>query len=251
MNKDMMEYKDGILANCKTLRLSQRVGSRAVEMGTDENLLFLSNLLENEVASRKVAHVEKMINNAGFPKRYELEEFDSSDVVFKDGYSIDRILRLEFYDNRDNFIMFGRSRTGKTMLAIIIGIHCVRMGIEVRFFRFNTLLRILAEKRAAGTLESFLRVLRKRVSVIILDEFGYVSPDDKSSIPIFFDFVSEVYETKTFILTTNLEFSRWDTVFQDKGLTEAFIGRMTENAHIITLGGMSYPLKNKSAEKSE
>ena len=72
--KDMTTYKDEILANCKTLRLSQRVGSRAVDVGTEENLLFLSDLFANEVAARKDARVEKMINNAGFPRRYELEE---------------------------------------------------------------------------------------------------------------------------------------------------------------------------------
>ena len=247
---DNDELKAGLQMCCKELRLSQRVADRAMVTDAGSHQEYLYEVLMAEVKCRRESRLSAKMETAGFPRRFELEDFDSSEVVLEPGLTVNDLAGLGFYGKKENIIMYGHSGTGKTMLSSILGIRLVRSGNSVRFFRTNTLIKQLFAKKEEGKLEQFLGPLRK-VNAIILDEFGYVPPENEAGAMLLFDFISEIHDNASIILNTNLEFSKWDMVFHEKRVTEAFISRVTENSHILLFQGRNHQFKASPLEGSQ
>ncbi len=238
-----IDYQEEILKCCKKLRLSSTIAERAAATEGDTHEEFLYRLLSSEVDNRRKARVTKFISSAGFPRLYEFSQFRPDEVDFQDT-SLEELMDLEFHREHKNIIMYGCTGTGKTMLSICIGLSACRADIPVKFFRTAGLINQLCEARERGQLGTFKKKLSK-IKIIILDEFGYV-PYDRTGAQLFFDYLSEVEDEKEFILSTNLEFSRWVNVLYDEQMTSALIGRLTHHCHLLLFPGQNNRLRESS-----
>lgn len=244
----MVDYELEIAECCKGLRLSANLAARAMSQEGDSNQEYLFRLLNAEIESRHEARITKLLNTASFPQRYEFHQFHAGEVQFPSTTDLESLKNLSFYDERKNLVMYGSTGTGKTMLSICLGIEACNRGIPVKFFRTASLVNQLAESKAAGKLSAFIKKLNK-VSIIILDEFGYV-PYDRTGSQLLFDYLSEIHEEKTVILNTNLEFSRWVNILYDEQMTAALVGRLMHHCHLLLFPGENNLLRESSINET-
>lgn len=233
-----------IAACCKQLRLSSKLADRALTETGESNQEYLYNLLCSEVEYRRETRITKLLNTAGFPRRYDPEMFQTSEIDFPEGTTMGTLLNLDFYHSGNNVIMYGGTGTGKTMLSILIGIAACNAGIPVRFYRTAGLINLFSESQLNGTLSKLKKKLNT-AEILILDEFGYV-PYDRTGSELLFDYLSEIHEVKPVILNTNLEFSQWVNVLYDQRMTTALIGRLTHHVELILFPGENHRLKESS-----
>ena len=147
---------------------------------------------------------------------------------------------LQFLAPKENLIFIGAVGTGKTHLATAIALQACQRGHRVRFFTAASLANLLLEKNNRGTMNSFLAGIKK-TELIVLDEVGFV-PLHKDAAELLFQVVSDCYESRSLIITSNLEFSQWNTVFGDNRLTAALVDRLVHHSHIVIFSGESYRL---------
>ena len=139
-------------------------------------------------------------------------------------------------------MLFGPVGTGKTHLAIALGVKACEQGLNTKFASVTEMVLRLAEARRAGTLERLVRELQK-LDLLILDEWGYV-PVDKEGSQLLFRVIADSYESKSLILTTNLEFSKWGSIFTDDQMAAAMIDRLAHHGHLLLFEGESYRMKH-------
>ena len=236
------EFHEGLVLMCRSMRISSGLAQRAMDQKDPQFQALLYKLLSDENEIRKRSRLAKKMDAAGFPARFQLEDFDRTEVEFPRGYTFEDLISLTFYEKKQNLIMYGRTGTGKTMLSIILGQLLVEKGVPVLFFRTPSLISQLLKNSSMGKLDAYLERLRK-ASVLILDEFGYV-PYNIGGVRLLFDFLSDINWTKSIILNTGTEFSQWVNVLQDQTLTAALLGRLTENAGIILFPGKDHRRRN-------
>ena len=149
----------------------------------------------------------------------------------------------EYLKEGTNLIIEGAKSigTGKTHLATAISMKACQEWHSVRFFTAASLANLLLERNTKGTLNSFLTSLKK-TELIVIDELGFV-PLHKDAAQLIFQVISECYERKSLIITSNLEFSGWNTVLGDNRLTAALIDRLVHHSHIVIFSGESYRLR--------
>ena len=138
-------------------------------------------------------------------------------------------------------VLMGVVGTDKTHLATTIALNLCRQGRHVRFYTATGLANILQEKHQRGLLTGFMSSLR-RVELLVLDEIGFITLHKEAS-ELLFQVVSECYEQKSLIITSNLEFSQWNTVFGDSKLTAALIDRLIHHSHIVVFSGPGHRLE--------
>lgn len=244
----MADIEKSIAECCKQLRLSANFAEQAFEQKGDTPQEYLLNLLTNEVRYREVKRKSKYLNTAGFPRRYRVEEFRTDEIDFPSEVNLQSLLKLEFYHNGKNLIMYGGTGTGKTMLSILIGMAACNQEIPVKFFRTAGLINQFSESKASGKLSALKKKLDK-AEILILDEFGYV-PYDRTGAQLLFDYLSEIHEQKSVILNTNLEFSQWVNVLYDQRMTTALIGRLTHHVDLILFPGVNNRLRESSINET-
>ena len=252
MNETTQLHEKGIRECCKRLRISSNMADRAVAHGNEVQLEFLHCLLNEELASRQRARVEKLVNTAGFPRRYVFEQFEAAEVQFPASIDCESLRHLSFYHDEEkrNIVMYGRTGTGKTMLSICIGMEACKQGIPVKFVRTAALVNLLAESAENGRLSAVTKKL-KSVSIFILDEFGYV-PYNRTGSQLLFELLSEIDEDpgKVVILNTNLEFSSWVNVLYDGRMAEALVGRLMHHCDLLLFPGENRRLRTASAKRN-
>ena len=212
---------------------------------------YVRELLELELREREVNRINRMVKTAGFRVIKTLEDFVwSSNIQIPNGLSVEDMEQFRFLDKRENLIFMGTVGTGKTHLATAIALKACQNGRHTRFFTAASLANILLEKNAKGTLNSYLGTL-KRVELMVIDEIGFV-PLHKDAAELLFQVISDCYERRSLIITSNLEFSGWNTVFGDNRLTAALIDRLIHHSHILIFSGESYRLtQSMLRQKSE
>jgi DNA replication protein DnaC len=219
----------------------EKTAARAASENLD-HLAFLLSLCELELVDRERRAAERRLKAAKFTAHKTLDEFD-----FKAQPSINKPLVLElmkgdYLDARENLLLVGASGTGKTHLAIALGIAACEQGQRVRFFRVTELITQLLEARDERQLLRFKAQLAKQ-HLLILDELGYV-PASKVGAELLFDIIGTAYERQSLIVTTNLPFENWTEVLGSERLTGATLDRLTHRCHILETTGESYRLKD-------
>lgn len=202
---------------------------------------YLLNLLEREVINREENQAKRLINKARFPLKKTLDSFDFEQIPGINQAKVLTLSRGQFIKKRENVILAGNSGTGKTHLAIALGIAACQLGYKVRFYTAAGLVNELTEMEGERKLSKYQKQWL-RYDLVIVDELGYI-PFSRRSAELLFQFFSSRHERGSMIITTNLEFSEWNQVFGDEKMTAALLDRITHNAHILITNGESFRLK--------
>ena len=238
MNKaEKIELRERFFSHARTMFFSRDTIDCYLDSATLGQIQATLSMFEHEVVVRESARKGRLLRKAKFPIHKSLADFDFSEIHFPDGYSKEDMLSLDFVRHAQDFVFFGKTGRGKTHLAIALGLACVEAQMAVRFFSTADLVLSLGKAKREEKLDSLLKELM-RADVIILDEFGYV-PLDIDGARLLYQVISSSYETRSIIFTTNIEFSRWGTVFADEKLAAATVDRVVHHGRLIEFGGSS------------
>lgn len=209
---------------------------------TNIDIEELTSLLREEVKVKKRRRNARLLGSAKFPNESTIDDFEwDENILLPHPSTKEELISLRFIERKENVICIGAPGTGKTHLSIALGRLACSASINTKFFRVSDLIEKLIKARDEGSLDKF-RNRMARMKLIILDEMGYI-PFEKHGAELLFQMISEWYENKSLIITSNLEFSQWNRVFQDPKLTSALVDRLVHHAHIINFTGESYRLK--------
>ena len=196
-----------------------------------------ADLIAYEQSVRERNKRARLFRKAAFPQIKSFDDYDFSQVAFPEGYGPADLMSLGFVDEAQDFVFHGQTGRGKTHLAIAVGNACVQAGKTVRFFTTAQLVMMLVKANHDHVLEPMLKEVGKS-HLIILDEFGYV-PLDIEGARLLFQVMSDCYEKRSVIVTTNIEFSKWGTVFGDDKLAAATIDRLVHHGRLVEFNGAS------------
>lgn len=237
---------------CRLLRLpavardAERAAAEAARQGTSP-LDYLLGLLETEVAERIDRRTARHLKEAGFPVVKTLESFDFRRTPHLPEARIRRLADGHYIRDAEPVVLIGEPGTGKTHLATAFGEAATRDGHRVKFVTAASLVTELVEARDAQELG---RVLNRysRIDVLILDELAYI-PLARADAELLFRVLGERHERLPIVVTTNLPFSEWTTMFPDPRLCRAIVDRLTHRAHIIDTGTKSIRLHDTLARQ--
>ena len=236
-----MMYAERLSQACNRLKLSQHFARRSVEQGDEHQQQFLAELLEAELEQRRANRIQRNTSLAGFPTRKRWDDFDFQHVELPPLLAKDALKNVHFVGARQNRIHFGPVGTGKTHLAIALGLEACLLDYRVKFYTVTEMVLLLGEAHRNGTLERILNSFQQ-LDLLILDEWGYV-PLDRQGSQLLFRVIADSYERRSIILTTNLEFSRWGTIFTDQQMAAAMIDRLVHHGHLLVFDGPSHRME--------
>jgi DNA replication protein DnaC len=236
------DVRDGIHSLSRRLVLSGGIAQMCEEEATAAQAEFVHRVLAAEVARREAGRRQRLVERAGFPAYKVFEGYEYGCVKFPPGFTREDLEGVSFLAGKKNLVLFGPVGTGKTHMAIAAGVAACEKGMRTKFHTVTELVLKLAEARRGGTLERLLREL-KSLDLLILDEWGYI-PIDRDGSQFLFRVVSDSYESKSLVLTTNLEFSKWGAVFTDDQMAAAMIDRLAHHGHLLLFEGRSYRMEH-------
>lgn len=229
---------DILRKRCKSLRLAY-VADLYEKIPFENPEQYVTALLEQELELRELARGERNLKKAKFINEKELETYQwNGHIRFPPQLDQKELESLAFIQQKQNVVLSGSPGTGKTHLVTGLGRKACRNGYEVRFYRVADLMALLEKYWREGRFESFRRKFDK-VDMIILDEMGYV-PFSKEGAECLFQLISDWYERRSLVITSNLEFSQWNRMFIDSRLTAALVDRVIHHAHVLSFTGDSY-----------
>ncbi|MCY7300189.1 MAG: IS21-like element helper ATPase IstB [Ilumatobacteraceae bacterium] len=240
----------------KTLRLPTmlseyaKLGREAAEKDEDYES-YLLKLSELEVNQRGANAITARIKNASFPVLKDLETFDFTLTPQINKQKVLELARCEWVEHKSNLCCVGNSGTGKTHIAIALGQAACRAGKRVRFFTAQALVNHLEEAQKNYRLERMLSNLN-RIELLIVDELGYIS-FSRSGAELLFQVFADRYERESILITSNLPFGEWGSIFQGDRMTAALLDRLTHRCTIFEMNGESYRFREsvKSAKPAK
>jgi DNA replication protein DnaC len=226
----------------RKLMLSSQIGELCEAEASPRQVQFLHRVLSEEIDRRERSRKTRLLNRAGFPVLKSFEDYEFTEVRFPPAFSREDLLSGVFIQEKRNLVLYGGVGTGKTHMAIALGTLACQANQRVRFHTVTELVLKLADAYRGGTLERLVREL-KELDLLVLDEWGYV-PVDREGSQLLFRVIADSYESKSLILTTNLEFSKWGGIFTDEQMAAAMIDRLVHHGHLIMFGTKSYRMSH-------
>ena len=209
---------------------------------------FLARLIELEMIDRERRMIERRIKAAKFPAVKSLDSFDFKAIPSLNKMQVLELARCEWIERRENVIALGPSGTGKTHIALGLGLSACQKGLSVGFVTAAALVHELMEARDERRL---LRLQKQMVShkLLIIDELGFV-PLSKTGAELLFELISQRYERGATLITSNLPFDEWTETFGSERLTGALLDRLTHHVNILEMNGESYRLGQSKARQN-
>lgn len=233
---------ENIMNLCHELQLNslRKILPHQLEQAQRQNKSYdvlLHDLFFHEFEERKTRRIARRVKEARFPLAKSLDSFDFSKSESIIPNQIKQLAEGDYIQKAESIIFIGEPGTGKTHLATALAFKAIEQGIIVRFTTASELANKLIE---AKTQQQLSRIVEQyaRYQLLILDELGYL-PLTKNDAELLFQVISLRHEKKSIIITTNLPFSEWTTIFPDQRLCRALIDRITHRAHIIETGARS------------
>src|SRR5262245_34935771 len=245
-------------ANLKQLKLPTMQAefeklAREAASASESYEQYLLRLSELELAARSANALVARIRAADFPVHKDFDTFDFSCVPGLNKLKVLELARGEWVEQRGNVCLIGSPGTGKTHLAVALGLAACRLGKKVRFFTAAALVTRLEEAQKQYQLERLLAQL-DRVDLLICDELGYLS-FSRVGAELLFQLFAERYERRSLLVTSNLAFSEWGQIFHGERMTAALLDRLTHSCHIFEMNGESYrfreSMKTRKSKKGE
>ncbi len=227
------------------LREYDKLARQCAAEGVD-HVRYLVRLTELELIDRERRMIERRIRQAKFPAVKSLDSFDFKAIPSLNKMLVLELARCEYVERRENIIALGNSGTGKTHIALGLGLAACQKGLTVGFITAAALVHELMEARDEKHLLRFQNQLAK-YRLLIIDELGFV-PLSKTGAELLFEVFSQRYERGSTLLTSNLPFDEWTEVFGSERLTGALLDRLTHHVHILEMNGDSYRL-NQSKKR--
>jgi DNA replication protein DnaC len=230
------------------LREYGKLAKQAADEGLD-HVQFLARLIELEMIDRERRMIERRIKAAKFPAVKSLDSFDFKAIPALNKMQVLELARCEWIERRENVIALGPSGTGKTHIALGLGLSACQKGLSVGFVTAAALVHELMEARDERRL---LRLQKQMVShkLLIIDELGFV-PLSKTGAELLFELISQRYERGATLITSNLPFDEWTETFGSERLTGALLDRLTHHVNILEMNGESYRLGQSKARQDK
>jgi DNA replication protein DnaC len=205
-----------------------------------DHVRFLARLVELELIDRERRIIERRIKAARFPATKSLDSFDFKAIPALNKMQVLELARCEWIERRENVIALGPSGTGKTHVALGLGLAACQKGLSVGFTTAAALVHELMEARDERRL---LRLQKQMANqkLLIIDELGFV-PLSKTGAELLFELISQRYERGSTLITSNLPFDEWTEIFGSERLTGALLDRLTHHVNILEMNGDSYRL---------
>lgn len=237
--------------NLKTLKLPTMLReyarlAREAASASGSYQQYLEKLSELEVNQRSSNAISNRIRAADFPVLKDLESFDFTLTPALSKQKVLELSRGEWIRGKQNCCLIGNSGTGKTHLAIALGQAACRQGRHVRFHTAAGLVNQLEEAQKQYRLEKLLSAM-DRVELLIVDELGYLSLS-AGGAELLFQVFAERYERRSVLITSNLPFGEWGSVFKNERLTAALLDRLTHRCQILECNGESYRFRQSSKQ---
>lgn len=221
----------------RAMYFSNDTVDRFLATATAGQVAAVTAMITSELELRDRRKRERLVRKAKFPQMKSFDGYDFSQIAMPEGYEVEDLKSLAFVDSAQDFVFHGQTGRGKTHLAIAIGLACANAGAEVRFFTAAELVMALVAANRAHCLEAMLRDIAK-ARLLIIDEFGYV-PLDQEGARLLFQVLSDCYEKRSLVITTNIEFSKWGVVLGDDKLASALIDRIMHHGRLVEFNGTS------------
>jgi len=208
---------------------------------------YLLRMAELELLERERRAIERRIRQAKFPVVKTMDSFDFLAIPSLNKTMVLELARCEFLTRRENVLLLGNSGTGKTHIALALGLAACQRGHRVRFTTAAALVSELIEARDERKLLRFQKQIAA-YELLIVDELGFV-PLSKTGAELLFEMLSQRYERGSTMVTSNLPFAEWTEVLGSERLTGALLDRLTHHVHILEMNGHSYRLKQSRRKR--
>jgi DNA replication protein DnaC len=244
----LLEHRLKSLRLPTVLREYGKLARQSAAEGLD-HVQFLARLIELEMIDRERRMIERRIKAAKFPAVKSLDSFDFKAIPALNKMQVLELARCEWIERRENVIALGPSGTGKTHIALGLGLSACQKGLSVGFVTAAALVHELMEARDERRL---LRLQKQMVGykLLIIDELGFV-PLSKTGAELLFELISQRYERGATLITSNLPFDEWTETFGSERLTGALLDRLTHHVSILEMNGESYRLGQSKARQNK
>jgi len=239
-----MDRQEQLIELCKELRLPsirKMVQETSNFKQPDQAYEVLLQVLTQEKADRVIRAKQNRIRAANFPQKKLLEELIVEALPDQAKQKLPQLKTLSFIGKGQNVILTGPPGTGKSHIAIGLGMEACLAGYRVFFASVPSFINQLKEHRSERTLRSF-ELKFEKYDLVILDELGYIS-FDKEGAELLFSHLSLRADRKSTIITSNLSFLKWQDIFHDPVLTAALTDRLTHKSHVLNMNGASYRMR--------
>lgn len=221
-------------------RLTRNVIDAALKTATPDQINFLAHLLREEAISRDNSTRKRLLASAHLPAIKTFDTYDWSNITFPNDFNQESLTHLDFIHNNEDLVLYGDVGCGKTHLATAIVHKACMEGIRARFTTAAGLVTSLRQAKQQGRLDNELNNLAKN-TILVIDELGYI-PIDPEGAHLLFQVINNSYEASSLVITTNIEFSRWGTIFADDTIAAAIIDRVIHYGRLLRFKGQSWRL---------